>query len=225
MVTILLAKDNLNDSRQFSADVARARGYSTWQQVAGYFDGDGSPKVHINVFTITVEVSWSDKDVEILEHLRAFLRIYGVFGVLGKFRTGERLYYELSVSEGNNALNAMEMMMPHLDKKWSQVRGAVDYLENRITGDEFIQILNEAVRTKKRSSDLVTRSMPYTKSQGKRMRGDRPHLRLLTRDQVVVIRHQKEVLGMSYSELGKIYGVHPSTIFLSLRRYTWTDSD
>ena len=174
---------------------------------------------------MNVEVSWSDKDVEILEHLNAFLRTYGVFGVLGKFRTDERLYYELSVSEGHNALNAMKMMLPHLDKKWSQVRGAVDYLENRITGDVFIQILNEAVRTKKRSSNLVTRSMPYTKSQGKRMRGDRPHLRLLTRNQVVVIRHQKETLGMSYRELGEIYGVHPSTIFLSLRRYTWTDID
>lgn len=73
---------------------------------------------------MNVEVSWSDKDVEILEHLNAFLRTYGVFGVLGKFRTDERLYYELSVSEGHNALNAMKMMLPHLDKKWSQVRGA-----------------------------------------------------------------------------------------------------
>jgi len=96
----MLAKDGLTDIGQLSADATRTRGYSTWEQVAGYFDGDGSPKVHVKVFTMTVEVSWSDKNVEILEHLSAFLRTHGVFGAMGKFRTGERLYYELSVSEG-----------------------------------------------------------------------------------------------------------------------------
>jgi hypothetical protein len=87
----MLANDGLNEGAQLSADAARTRGYSTWEQVAGYLDGDGSPKVHVNVFTITVEVSWSDKDLEILEHLNAFLRTNGVFGVMGKYTTGERL--------------------------------------------------------------------------------------------------------------------------------------
>jgi hypothetical protein len=201
------------------------RGYSTWEQVAGYFDGDGSPKVHYNVFTMTLEITWSDKDIEILEHMRAFLQTNDVIGVLGKFRTGEAVYYELSVSEGNNALEAMKMMLPHLDKKWSQVKGGIEYLENRITGDEFIRILNEAIRTKKRSSNLVTRSMPYTKKQGKRMREDRPDSRALTREQVVTIRYQNESLGLSYTKLAKIYGVNPSTIYLSLRKYTWSDRD
>ena len=57
-------------------------------------------------------------------------------------------------------------MLPHLDKKWSQVNGAVDYLENRTTGDESIAVLNEAVRTKKRSSALITRSMPTEDVKG-----------------------------------------------------------
>jgi hypothetical protein len=114
-------------------------------------------------------------------------------------------------------------MLPHLDKKWSQVNGAVDYLENRITGDEFIAVLNEAVRTKKRSSALITRSMPYKKCEGRILRGGRPRMRALTRDQVETIKHDKEAPGLSYNELAKIYNVHSSTIFLSLKKYARPD--
>jgi len=126
-------------------------------------------------------------------------------------------------SEGHNALLALKVMLPHLDKKLSQVKAAVDYLENRITGDEFIAVLIEAVRTKKRSSWPITRNMPYTKREGKILRGGRPHMRAVTRDQVETIKHDKAVLGLSYTELAKIYEVSASTIFLSLKKYVWTD--
>ena len=121
----------------------------------------------------------------------------------------------MEVSEGNNALMALKQMLPHLDKKRSQVKGAVDYLEDRITGDEFITVLNEAVRTKKRSSWLITRDMPYTKREGQILRGGRPHMRALTRDQVETIKHDRVVSGLSYTKLAKIYKVSPSMIFLS----------
>jgi hypothetical protein len=76
------------------------RAYSAWEQVAGYFDGDGSPKAHVNVYTITISVSWADKDIEMIQHVAQFLRHRGVFGNMGKFRTGDGTYYELEVSEG-----------------------------------------------------------------------------------------------------------------------------
>src|SRR5438046_8060432 len=82
------------------------RGYSTWEQVAGYFDGDGSPKVHVNVYTLTLTVSWSDKDIVIIQHINMFLNQRGIFAVIGKFKRGENVYYELQVSEGNGALLA-----------------------------------------------------------------------------------------------------------------------
>ena len=173
------------------------------------------------MYTLTLTVSWSDKDIEIIQHINKFLNQRGIFAVIGKFRRGENVYYELQVSEGNGALLASKLMLPHLDKKWSQVNGAVNYLENRITGDEFIAVLNEAVRTKKRSSSLITRDIPYMKSVGKILRGGRPHMRSLTRDQVETIKHDKEVFGLSYTELAKIYKVDASTVFLSLKKYAW----
>jgi len=48
-------------------------------------------------------------------------------------------------------------------------------------------------------------------------------MRAVTRDQVETIKHDKAVLGLSYTELAKIYEVSASTIFLSLKKYVWTD--
>jgi hypothetical protein len=196
-------------------------GYSTWEQVAGYFDGDGSPKVHVNVYTISLSVSWADQDIEIIQHIAQFLRNRGIFGNLIKFSRGDSVYYELDVSEGHNALAALKEMLPHLDKKRSQVKGAIDYLENRITGDEFITVLNEAVRTKKRSSWLITRPMPYTKHQGKRLgRSKRRHgCRVLTTDQLLDAKLKRDLRGLTFRELAKIYNVAPSTIHRSLTKY------
>jgi hypothetical protein len=145
----------------------KERGYSTWEQVAGYFDGDGSPKVHVGVYAITLTVSWSDQDREILEHINQFLSQRGIVGKIGQFRRGHSVYYELHVSEGRNALLVLKEMLPHLDKKWSQVKAAIDYMENRITGNQFVEVLNDAIFAKKRSSSLRVAKLPYTKHQGR----------------------------------------------------------
>ena len=56
-----------------------------------YFDGDGSPKAHMNMYTITLSVAWSDQDIEIIEHLAQFLRDRGVFGNFEIHARRERL--------------------------------------------------------------------------------------------------------------------------------------
>jgi len=73
------------------------RGYSTWEQVAGYFDGDSSPKAHVNVYTITLSVAWADQDIEIIQHVAQFMRHRGIFGNIVKFTRGESVYYEVEV--------------------------------------------------------------------------------------------------------------------------------
>lgn len=45
----------------------------------------------------------------------------------------------------------------------------------------------------------------------------------LDKSQVETIKHGKQALGLPYTELAKIYNVHPSTIFLSLKKYAWPD--
>jgi hypothetical protein len=197
------------------------RGYSTWEQVAGYFDGDGCPKVHVGVYAITVTVTWSDQYREMLQRINQFLSQKGVVGKMGRFRRGQSVYYELHVSEGRNALRVLKEMLPHLDKKWSQVNAAINYLENRITGNQFIEVLNEAIRTHQRSSSIKVVNLPYTKRQGKHIgksKGGRKG-RVMTQNQIIDAKVKRNLRGLTFRELAEIYDVAPSTIHRSLTLY------
>ena len=65
----------------------------------------------------------------------------------------------------------MKCMRRFVDKKRGQVEAAIDYLEDRITGDEFIRRIDVEVKRKKRRAPrkpfLSGRpALPYTKSEG-----------------------------------------------------------
>jgi len=176
----------------------------------------------VGVYAITLTVTWSDEYRKMLEHINQFLLHKGVVGKIGKFKRGQSVYYELHVSEGRNALFVLKEMLPHLDKKWSQVKAAVDYLENRITGNQLIEELNEAVRANRRSSSIRESSLPYTKLQGKRVGKSkgRPGGRVLTKDQISDAKYNREINGLTFRELAKMYNVAPSTVLRSLTKYT-----
>ena len=72
---------------------ADKRGYTTWEQVSGYHDGDGSLKVHIGVFTLNIQVDWVDQDREQLEHIQRFLVSHDVTARLGETWTQGRKYF------------------------------------------------------------------------------------------------------------------------------------
>lgn len=204
------------------APASRTRGYTTWEQVAGYFDGDGSPKVHVGDVTLHVTVCWSDQDKELLEHISLLLTGRGVTPRMGEFRHGTGVYYELTVTEGGgNALLVLKSMLPFLDKKWSQIDAAISYLENRITGDAFIEVLNEAVLSKRRSSWIIEAKMPHTKNIAIRLARTkgRPGGRKLTPEEIHESRQLRETFGLTYRKLGEIYGIAESTMFRALKLY------
>ena len=98
--------------------------------------------------------------------MKEFLQNKGVIGHVAKYREKARTYYELSVNEGINALAVLKKMSPYVDKKASQVRAAIEYLENRITGEKFVEEMNEALRLRKRSSSIWSLKMPLHKTRG-----------------------------------------------------------
>lgn len=179
-------------------------------------------KVHIGVFTLNLQVDWVDQDREQLEHIQRFLLKHNITGRLGETWTQGRKYFELSVMQSDNSLEALKRMLPCVDKKSSQVSAAIDYLENQITGEKFIGMMNEAVICGKRSSTVKSVKMPYTKAQGLLLAmsshrwGKR---RVLTIDQVKAMRHDREVLGMSFGVLAIQYGIALSTAHRALTKY------
>jgi hypothetical protein len=163
------------DGGQRSSGVRSSHtGYSKWEQVSGYFDGDGGLKINIGQFTIQVLVMWSDTDYEQLEHIAEFLlkrRILPEGPYLRRGQGKSNDAYNLFLSAEGGGLVALKCTRHFVDKKRGQVEAAIDYLEDRITGDEFIRRINVEVKRKKRRAPrrpfLSGRPcLPSTKSEG-----------------------------------------------------------
>jgi len=170
---------------------------------------------------LNLEASWVDQDKSLLEHISKYLASNGVASHLSETWTEGRKYFELSVVESGNLLELLKQMLPYLDKKYSQIEAGIEYLQNKITADEFIEAMNQAVREGKRSSSIRAVNIPYTKELGLRLAqaSKRWRKRSLTRRQVEAMRRDREELGMSYGVLSVKYGVPPSTAHFALTRY------
>ncbi len=131
----------------------RLSGYSTWEQVAGYFDGDGTIGIKFGLYTIQLLAVWSDTDAEQIRHVYQFLESEGMSPERPHLRHGSgrsRDAYNLALSEEGGLLKVLQLILPFVDKKKGQVEGAISYLEDRITADQFVDVLNRAIKQAKR---------------------------------------------------------------------------
>src|SRR2546429_7947995 len=107
-------------------------GYSTCEQVAGYYDGDGGTRIGVGMFTIQILVLWSDTDIDQIQQVARFLRTKGILPERPHLRRGKGRSsdaYNLVLSVKGGALIALKCMLPLVVKKRGQVEACVDYLE------------------------------------------------------------------------------------------------
>lgn len=207
--------------------ISVSNGYSTWEQVSGYFDGDGGIRIGVGMFTIQILVLWSDTDLEQIQHVADFLtskgiRSEGPYLRRGKGKSNDA--YNLAVSVDGGALAVLKGMLPFVDKKWSQVRAAIDYLEDRITGDEFIDRINVAVEQKKMRAPRPPflpkgSSIPYSRSEGSRKAAayvaSKQRFKLRFRfdeNQIEQIRNDVLINKKPIGEVAKSYGISYTSV-------------
>jgi len=207
-----------------SDDSLRLSGYTSWQQVAGYFDGDGSVTCYPGKWTIAFYLEWADQCRVQLEQLNFFMFRMGI-------KTGR--VHKLSASEGcitricevPSVVETADRMLPHSFKKREELQLIIDYRQRGIiTGDEVIRKLNDLVQTGKRERHRPPRRsiMPWTfedglhmsKQRGGRMNKDKG--RVLTDEQVASIREKRKLFGLTFSQLAQMFGVSRDTIRRSI---------
>jgi len=223
---------NENPDRKSHARTAQSRGYSTWEQVSGYFDGDGGLRISVGKFTIQILVVWSDTDHDQIKHLAEFLRNKGMLPEgpylrRGKGRSNDA--YNLPVAIEGGALVVLKSMLPFVDKKCGQVQAAIDYLEDKATANEFVDSLNLAVELKKRRAPRrpflsKVSGIPFTRSEGLReaaaTAASKQRFKLRVRLDVGQIeRIRKDVLvdKKPVKDVGKLYGISNSSVRRLLR--------
>ncbi len=145
----------------------RTNEYTTWQQLTGYFDGDGSiliGRIRGGIpFTLNVRLHFSDQSRTQIEMVSRFLISQGVkTGSIG-LRVGA---WRVEVASLAGVRRMLEQMYEHSCKKHHEIRAVLDYLSDGITGDRLQDILEEAVRRGDREKVGSRADLPWTRGQG-----------------------------------------------------------
>jgi len=142
--------------------------YTSWKQVAGYFDGDGTIGFSdlSNVpFKLGISLIFTDQSVEQIANIRRFLQRHGI-------KTSNTLKTKVNahivvISRHESVNRTLRSMLPHLAKKQNEGRAVLDYYEGRITGNELISIFQnevEAGRRERRPHKAI--DVPFKYNEG-----------------------------------------------------------
>jgi hypothetical protein len=199
--------------------------YSSWKQVAAYFDGDGSVSTRIRAFTLTFSLEFSESYLPQLEQVRDFLALEGVSTppiATQRRLSGRATNYVLKIHAVHEVRLICKRMLPFAFKKEWDLRTALDYLEERITGGEAVRRLNVSINSGRREGCLRNVKMPFTKAEGIRIsaqiggRRSSAKRARLSQDQVELLRRIREVSGKSYAELSRLFKVSSDVVRTAL---------
>lgn len=92
-----------------------AASYSTWEQLAGYFDGDGSVTIVLGKYTIQFYLDWADQSLEQLVQIASFLRSQNLkTGIVRKAISSESYY--LRIADQKGVVAVAERLQPLLQE-------------------------------------------------------------------------------------------------------------
>lgn len=110
-------------------------GYANWCSVAAYFDGDGSVCGSPKKDVVRIKLEFSDNWRPQVEQIAAFLRFQGIKPAKICLSVGNA--YLLYLSSNASILATCKGMLSQTEclyKKRKELAAVVDYLEDRITG-------------------------------------------------------------------------------------------
>ncbi len=192
--------------------------YSNWAQLAGYFDGDGTVGLDVQLFTLGLYLEFTDNWEEQLRVVEEFLSSHDVT----TYRPGSRSAggaWTLKVLTVSSVVKAAKEMLPFVAKKQTELNAIVAYYEDRSTAQDVVEIFNQDVIGRKRVGKIRRVSLPYLYSEGRhlamemtrRMASQANSLRIsdVTKRAIVEDRLER---GMSQNQLAVRYGVSRTVI-------------
>jgi len=147
--------------------------YISWEQVAGYFDGDGTiatSDLSNLPYKLSLSLAFVDQSREQIEMLKRFLEKSGVQSS-NVLKTSKGTAYMIAVSRFEGVLTMLHEMIPYLFKKSNEAQTAIDYYEGRTQGNELIRVFSAEVDAgrRERRGRKVRIEAPYTFAEGDRI--------------------------------------------------------
>ena len=147
--------------------------YSSWRQVAGYFDGDGTVYFSDTTnqpYKLSISLVFVDQSVDQLKTIKEFLNARAI-RTSNILRRSDSCAYQLAISQFGCVKKTLRRMSPFLCKKEIEAKAALAYYEGRITGNELVAVFATEVEAGRREKKvrLVQLNVPYTRPEGDRM--------------------------------------------------------
>jgi hypothetical protein len=131
-----------------------------WSTLAGYFEGDGTVEFSVLDPQIHIRLAFDDNWKPFLEGIRLFLLSNGVYP--GTVRRKEQSKtYHVVVARIDSVILMAKRMLPYSVKKKQELEIVIEYLEGRLSGRDFVDVMNEEVRRGQRTGKLRPRAAPY----------------------------------------------------------------
>jgi hypothetical protein len=163
------------DSRPAIIDPKAWPPYKNWSALAGYLDGDDTVEFSIHEFTLKIRLAFDENWKLHLEGLKRFLEIRGIRCGSVRRKDGFDTWHVV-VSNINGVKLMARKVLPYLSKKRIELKAVSDYYNDRITGDEFVEIMNRLVLLGGRTGKHRGPGPNFTYSRGvhkSRMQGKR----------------------------------------------------
>jgi len=146
------------------------RPYSSWEQIAGYFDGDGNISISdlSNIpFKLSLSLIFTDASFEQISMIMEFLNARGI-RTSNVLRTSKGTAWIIAISRYGKVLATLKNMLPHLYKKAIEAESAIDYYEGRITGNDLLKVLSQEVEAgrRERRPHKVIVDVPFKFTEG-----------------------------------------------------------
>jgi len=127
----------------------------------GFLDADGAVVVGVGRFVNKISLAATQITRSPLDQVKKEL---GGTIYCKPFIRGEKCRWELR--ETQEVLKALKCLET-IPKKGRQVKAAIDYLENRITGDQLATIMNQEYKTGHRANPVKLQyQQPHTRKEG-----------------------------------------------------------
>jgi hypothetical protein len=145
------------------------KAYSSWKQVTGYFDGDGTISISDTSnlpYKLSLSLFFVNQSSEQIQMLRDFLQCRGLktSGILKTSKGTARMV----ASTFDGVLATLKAMLPYLFKKSNEAHAAIGCYEGRVEGNELANIFKEEVKAGRRENRgrKVKLDVPYTYPEG-----------------------------------------------------------
>jgi hypothetical protein len=189
--------------------------------VSGYFDGDGNVGLEVARHVLRFRMRFIDTWFPQVEAIRRFLTKEKLVTttIVAERAPGRNDAYRLEITAISSFLKAAKAMLPFCVKKREDLGIAIDYLEDKITGNEALARFNMEVVQHRRAGYIRELNMPLAKSGGIRTkqlenaRKARAAYAVVVPDDVQAkIRQDHNQLRLGYVRLVRKYGYSQSVI-------------